>query len=195
MDPIRAVLERTLSYYEKKEYANAEKGADEILATYPEFNRALFLKAVILEETGRSGEAEKYYAKAGPLHQLWLRLALQLQDADPARALTYFKKVSEMDAESNLVWLSMGDLYEKLGRPDEAKKSYANISLQREIITKLVSPVGFLIIMTAGSIAMLQRGNIALASLVIASGVVCLFWLKRDGGRAWKMMKKKKKYA
>jgi Tfp pilus assembly protein PilF len=195
MDPIRKVLEETLSYYEKKDYANAEKGADEILAKYPEFNRALFLKAVILEETNRPADAEKYYAKAGQVSQLWLRLALQLQEADPARALTYFEKVSKMDAESNMVWFSMGELYEKLGRKDEARKSFANISLQREVITKLVSPVGFLIIMVAGSIAMLNRGNTALASLVIASAIVCLFWLKRDGGRAWTMMMKKKKYA
>lgn len=181
-------------FYEKKDYGNAEQGVDAMLATHPDFNRALFLKAVILEETGRAGEAEQYYRKAGPVSLLWLRLALQLQDSDPERALRYFEKVNNTDQQNNFVWLTMGNIHEKFGRLDEARKCYANISLMREVVTKLLSPVGFLIIMIAGSLAMLHRGNTALASLVIASGIVCLFWLKRDGGMALEMMRKKNKY-
>jgi hypothetical protein len=64
----------------------------------------------------------------------------------------------------------------------------------KEVVSKLLSPIGFLIIMVAGSIAMFKRDNTGLAWLVVASGVVCLFWLKRDGGRALQMMQKKRKY-
>lgn len=194
MESLRKTLEQSLQFYEKKEYDNAEKAVDEMLAAYPDFNRALFLKAVIFEETGRAGEAEEYYRKAGSSFLLWLRLAMQLEEKDPERALRYFEKVNKTDEQNNIVWLSMGTIYEKLGRPDEARKCFARISLKREIITKLLSPVGFLIIMVTGAIAMLRRGNTALASLVIASGIVCLFWLKRDGGRALQMMRKKNKY-
>jgi tetratricopeptide (TPR) repeat protein len=195
MESIKMLLESTLSSYEKKEYEKAEKGVDEMRAKHPDLNQALFLKAVILEETGRAKEAEEYYKKAGSSYTLWLRLALQLQEKDPARSLIYFKKTSEMDPENNMIWFELGAVQEKLGRANDAKKSYANISLKREIITKLLSPLGFLIIMVAGSIAMFQRGNFALGSLVVVSGIVCLLWLKRDGGKVLQMMKKKKKFA
>jgi len=36
---------------------------------------------------------------------LWYRLALQLQEADPERALKYFEKISVMDARNNMVWV------------------------------------------------------------------------------------------
>jgi len=194
MESLRKTLEKTLQFYEKKDYGNAEKGADEMLAANPDFPRALFLKAVIFDETGKTDKAEEYYRKAGSVSLLWLRLALQLQVSDPERALRYFKKVNEIDPENNLIWFSMGEIYEKLGRSDEARKSFNNISLMKEVVSKLLSPLGFLIIMIAGSIAMFNRGNTGLGSLVVASGVVCLLWLKRDGGRVIKMMLKKKKY-
>ena len=195
MESLRTTLEKTLQYYEKKDYKNAEKGADEMLAGNPDFPRALFLKAVILDETGRSDKAEDYYRKSGSASLLWLRLALQLQESDPERALRYFTKAKEIDAENNLISFSMGRIYERLGRPEEARKCFNNISLMKEIISKLLSPLGFLIIMIAGSIAMIKRGDLGLGSLVVISGIVCLAWLKRDGGRVIRMIQKKKKYA
>jgi tetratricopeptide (TPR) repeat protein len=194
VEPIRKALEQALSHYEKKQYADAERGADSLLEAYPDFNRALFLKAVILEETGRSGEADQFYRKAGPLFSLWFRLALQLQKIDPERALKYFEKVSSTDPEDNLIWYSMGNIYERLGKLDEAKKCFQRISLQREIVSRLLSPLGFFIIMVAGSVAMLKHGDKVLSSLVILSAIVCLFWLKRDGRRALEMMRKRNKY-
>jgi Tfp pilus assembly protein PilF len=192
MESLRKTLEKTLQFYEQKDYQSAEKGADEMLAAYPEFNRALFLKGVILEETGRSGKAEEYYKKTGGVSLMWLRLALQLQDGDPERALRYFKKVNDIDQENNLIWLSMGKIYEKTGRIDEAKKCYGRMNVVKEALSKLLSPLGFLIIMIAGSIAMFKRDNAALASLVVASGVVCLLWLKRDATRVLEMVRKKR---
>jgi Tfp pilus assembly protein PilF len=195
MESLRTTLEKTLHYYEKKDYKNAEIGVDEMLASNPDFPRALFLKAVILDETGRTEKADEYYRKAGSTSLLWLRLALQLQESDPERALRYFTKVKEIDSENNLVWFSMGEIYEKLGRPEEARKCLNNISMMKEIVSKLLTPFGFLVIMIAGSIAMINRGNLGLGSLVILSGIVCLVWLKRDGGRVIQMIQKKKKYA
>ncbi|HYA86271.1 MAG TPA: tetratricopeptide repeat protein [Nitrospirota bacterium] len=195
MESLRTKLEKTLQYYEKKDYVNAEKGVDEMLAGNPDFPRALFLKAVILDETGRTDEAEDYYRKSGSTSLLWLRLALQLQETDPERALRYFNKVKEVDPENNLIWFNMGKIYEKAGRSDEARKCYSNISMMKEVVSKLVSPLGFLIIMIAGSIAMFNRGDLGLGSLVVVSGIICLAWLKRDGGRVIQMLQKKKKYA
>jgi len=189
------MLEKTLQYYEKKDYDNAEKGADEMLTGNPEFPRALFIKAVILDETGRPDKAEEYYRKAGSTSLLWLRLALQLQETDPERALRYFNKVKELDPENNLIWFNMGKIYEKIGRSDDARKCFNNISMMKEILSKLVSPLGFLIIMIAGSIAMFNRRDFGLGSLVVISGLICLVWLKRDGGRVIQMIRKKKKYA
>jgi len=191
---IRKALDKALSHYGKKEYADAERGADVVLEAYPDFTRALFLKAVILEETGRSGQADEFYRKAGPLFPMWFRLALQLQKTDPERALKYFAKVSTMDPNDNMIWYGMGSIYERLGYHDEAKKCYQKMSLKREIVSRLLSPIGFFIIMAAGSVAMLKHGDKALASLVILSAIVCLYWLKRDGGRVLEMMKKRNKY-
>ncbi len=194
MESIRKVFDEALSHYEKKEYPQAERGADALIEAHPDFNRAIFLKAVILEETGRKEEAEKYYGKCDQLHSLWYRLALQLQEDDPERALKYFDKVSTVDAGNSMVWYGMGSLYERVGKFDEARKCFQKISLQRDVIARLLSPIGFLIIMIAGSIMMLKRGDNAFASLVILSAIICLFWLKRDGGQVLRMLIKRRKY-
>jgi tetratricopeptide (TPR) repeat protein len=194
MDSIRKLLEKILKYYEKKEYDGAEKAVDELLASHPDFHRAQFLKAVILEETGRSDEAEKHYAKAGNKFTLWLRLALQLHTVDPERALIYYERVSKMDPQNNLVWFNLGNLYEKMRRFDEARLCFRNLSPVKEIASRIFIPLGFMIFLVGGAILMIQRGEKALASLVIASAIFCLFWLKRDGGMAVQMLGKKNKY-
>jgi thioredoxin-like negative regulator of GroEL len=194
MISIRKALDKALSHYEKKEYDEAERVADALTEAYPEFSRAIFLKAVILEETGRKEEAEKYYARCDRLHSLWYRLALQLQESDPERALKYYDKVSTLDPQNNMIWYGMGGLYERLGKFEEARKCFQKISLQRDVIARVVSPIGFLIIMVTGSIMMLKRGDSLFASLVILSAIICLFWLKRDGGQVLQMMIKKRKY-
>ncbi len=194
MSSLSKAFDKALSHYEKKEYADAERGADAILEAYPDFRSAVFLKAVILDEMGKSSEADQYYLKAGPLFSLWIRLALQLQEADPARALRYFEKSRSLDSENNLIWYGMGSSYERLGRLDEAKKCFQKMSLRREVVSKLLPPLGFLIIMSTGSVAMFKHGDRTLASLVVLSAVVCLLWLKREGGRLVEMMKKQFRY-
>jgi Tfp pilus assembly protein PilF len=191
---LRKALDKALAHYEKKEYAEAEKGADIMVEAFPDFLRGQFLKAVILEETGRGKDAEQYYRKAGPLFPLFLRLALQLRDIDPARALIYFEKVSAMDASNNQIWLNMGIVYEKIGRTEDARKCYQKMAIQREVFSRILSPLGFFIIMIAGAIAMLKRNDMILGSLVVASAAVCFFWLKRDGGQVLDMIRKKSKH-
>ena len=122
MEAIGKILERTLSHYEKKEYGEAEKAVDELIASHPEFHRGQFLKAVILEETGRASEAEKHYDKAGNRFTLWYRLAMQLQSIDPQRSLLYFERVSSMDPQNNMIWFSLGTLYEQMGRMEDAPR-------------------------------------------------------------------------
>ncbi len=193
MESISKALQTILSHYEKKEYGPAEKAADELIAAYPDFNQGQFLKAVILEETGRASEAEKYYEKAGNRFTLWYRLAMQLQDIDPQRALIYYERVSKMDPQNNTLWFNLGTLYEKLGRPDEARRCFRNIAPAKEVVSKILIPLGFMIFLISGAIMMFQHGDKGLPIVVIASAIFCLFWLKRDGGRALQMMMKKKK--
>jgi tetratricopeptide (TPR) repeat protein len=194
MESIGKLLDKAIIHYEKKEYSDAQKAIDELLSSHPDFHRAQFLKAVILEETGRSDEAEKHYAKAGNKFTLWVRLALQLHDTDPERAIMYYERTSKMDPQNNLIWFNLGNLYEKMRRFDEARKCFSNLSPAREIASRIFIPLGFMIFLIAGAILMIQRGEKALASLVIASAVFCLIWLKRDGGKAVQMLGKKNKY-
>ncbi len=192
MRSVGTLLEKILMHYEKKEYESAEKLADELIAAHPDFHRGQFLKAVVLEETGRAAEAESYYVRAGNRLTLWSRLALQLHDTDPQRALRYYERVSRMDPQNNLIWFSMGTLYEKQGRTDEARACFRNLSPFREVLSGIVIPLGFLIIMLGGCAAMIKRGDTVIAAFLIASALMCLLWLKRDGGRAVRMLAKKK---
>jgi tetratricopeptide (TPR) repeat protein len=194
MESIGRLLEKAITHYEKKEYDGAEKAVDELLASHPDFHRAQFLKAVILEESGRADEAEKHYDKAGNKFTLWLRLALQLHDVDPERAITYYERVSKMDPQNNMIWFNLGNLYEKMHRFDEARLCFRNLSPVKEIASRIFIPLGFMIFLAGGAILMIQRGEKALASLVIASAVFCLVWLRRDGGKAVQMLAKKNKY-
>jgi len=194
MESIGKLLEKVIILYEKKEYDGAQKAVDELLASHPDFHRAQFLKAVILEETGRSDEAEKHYAKAGNKFTLWIRLALQLHDVDPERAIMYYERVSKMDPQNNLVWFNLGNLYEKMHRIEEARLCFRNLSPVKEIASRIFIPLGFMIFLVGGAILMIQHGEKVLSSLVIASAVFCLVWLKRDSGKAMQMLGKKIKY-
>ena len=48
----------------------------------------------------------------------------------------------------------------------------------------------FMIFLLSGGAMMIQRGERGLAAVVIASAVFCAFWLKRDAGKAIKMIVK-----
>ncbi len=194
MESIGKMLEATLTHYEKKEYKEAEKLVDELLAGNPNFHRGWFLKGIILEETGRPEEAVQYMQKAGNVFTLTFRLALQLQDVDPHRALKYYDKLSDMDPHNNMVWFNKGLIHEKLGNRTEAQASFRKLDLTREMISRMVVPLLFMIFLFGGGITMMARGDRALASLVLASAVFCIFWLKRDIGKALQMLSKKKKY-
>jgi len=194
MQSITRQLEIIIAHYEKKEYDAAEKAADELIAAHPDFHRGQFMKAVILEETGRAGDAEKHYEKAGNRFTLWSRLAMQLQESDPQRALTYFERVTKMDPQNNLLWFNLGNLYEKMGRNDDARRCFRNLFPLKEVMSRIFIPLGFLIFLASGGVLMIQRGEKALAIVVIASAIFCLFWLKRDAGKAVQMIMKKNKY-
>ena len=194
MQSITKQLEKIIAHYEKKEYGASEKAADELLASHPDFHRGQFMKAVILEETGRVREAEKHYEKAGNRFTLWSRLAMQLQESDPQRAIIYYERVTKMDPQNNLLWFNLGNLYETMGRRDDARRCFRNLAPVREIMSRILIPLGFLIFLVSGGVMMIQRGEKALSIVVIASAVFCLFWLKRDAGKAVQMIVKKNKY-
>ena len=194
MEDVGKQLETILKDYEQKDYASAEKQLDDLLVSHPNFHRAWFLKGVVMEETGRKDEAGKYYDKAGNCFTLWFRLALQLQETDPQRAMLYFDRVSEMDQKNNMIWFYKGMLSERMGNIAEAKRCFGNLSPLREILSRIVIPSGFMVFLIIGAVMMIQRGEMALSLVVIASAVFCLFWLKRDAGQAVQMVLKKKQY-
>jgi tetratricopeptide (TPR) repeat protein len=193
MQSITKQLEKIIAHYEKKEYEAAEKAADELLASHPDFHRGQFMKAVILEETGRASAAEQYYAKAGNRYTLWSRLATQLHNIDPARALTYYERVTKADPQNNALWFGLGDLYEKMGRPGDARTCYRNLSAVKEVLSRILIPLGFMIFLFSGAIAMYQRGEKGLVVVVVAAAIFCVFWLKRDAGKAVQVAIKKYK--
>ena len=194
MESIGKLLESVLAHYEKKEYAAAEKQVDELLAANPNFHRGWFLKGIILEETGRGDKAAEYMQKAGNVFTLMFRLAMQLQDADPQRALTYYDKLAEMDPQNNLVWFNRGLIYEKMGNRTEAATSFRHLFPVRELISRVLVPTLFMVFLFVGGIVMITKGDKTLAILVLTSAVFCLFWLKRDIGKALEMLSKKRQY-
>jgi tetratricopeptide (TPR) repeat protein len=194
MEAVGNQLEIILKHYEQKDYVGAEKLLDDLLVSQPNFHRAWFLKGVVLEETGRKDEAEKFYEKAGNCFTLWFRLAMQLQEVDPQRAIFYFDRVSEMDNKNNMIWFHKGMLSEKLGNLDEARRCFRQLSPLREILSRIIIPSGFMVFLIIGAVMMIKRNEIALSLVVIASAVFCMFWLKRDAGQAVQMLAKKNQY-
>jgi tetratricopeptide (TPR) repeat protein len=193
MESISRLLNQILGHYEKKEYSAAEHAADTLLASHPDFHRGQFMKAVILEETGRAADAERHYEKAGNRYTLWGRLAMQLQDVDPDRAIIYYERVTRADPQNNMLWFNLGALYEKKGRPNDARECYRNLSPLKEVLSKIFIPLGFMIFLISGGAMMIKRGEQGLAAVVIASAVFCAFWLKRDAGKAVNMIIRKYK--
>ncbi|MGE5893168.1 MAG: tetratricopeptide repeat protein [bacterium] len=187
-------MQKALGHFERKEYDQARKLVNELLDEHPDMQQAWFIKGVILQETGRSEQAGECYSKAGNLSNLWFRLALQVKDKDPERAVTYFDRILRVDEKNNLALLNKGLLLEKLHRLDEARACFRKMTFGREIVSRIFIPLGFMILLLSGAVAMIQRGEKALSLLVIASAVFCLFWLKRDAGPVIKMIVKKNKY-
>ncbi len=193
MESISKLLNQILGHYEKKEYDAAENAVNLLLVSHPDFHRGQFMKAVILEETGRAVNAERHYEKAGNRYTLWGRLAMQLQDIDPDRAIMYYERVTKSDPQNNLLWFNLGALYEKKGRPEDARECYRNLSPVKEVLSKIFIPLGFMIFLISGGAMMIKRGERGLAAVVIASAIFCVFWLKRDAGKAIQMIVKKSK--
>jgi tetratricopeptide (TPR) repeat protein len=195
MESVGRMLEETLAHYEKREYGEALILVDKLLAANPNFHRGWFLKGIILEETGKKDEAEQCYQKAGNLFTLMFRLAMQLQNVDAERALIYYERVSLMDPQNNLVWYNKGLLHEKRNELDKARECFRNLEPVREIMSRIAIPLGFMIFLISGGIMMVRRDDKTFASIVFVSAVFCLFWLKRDGGKAIRMLMKKSKYS
>ncbi len=193
MESISKLLNQIIGHYEKKEYDAAEKAVDLLIASHPEFHRGQFMKAVILEETGRTPEAENHYQKSGNRYTLWSRLAMQLQDIDPDRSVMYYERVTKADPQNNQLWFNLGNLYEKKGRLNEAQACYRNLAPVKEVLSKIFIPLGFMIFLISGGAMMIKRGERGLAAVVIASAVFCAFWLKRDAGKTVQMIMKKSK--
>ena len=193
MESISKLLNQIIEHYNNKDYDAAESAVDMLIAAHPDFHRGQFMKAVILEETGRANDAEQHYEKAGNRYTLWSRLAMQLQDIDPDRAIMYYERVTRLDPENNLLWFNLGELYEKKGRHEDARECYRNLSPVKEVLSKIFIPLGFMIFLISGGAMMIQRGERGLAAVVIASAVFCAFWLKRDAGKAIQMIMKKSK--
>ncbi|HXX56668.1 MAG TPA: tetratricopeptide repeat protein [Thermodesulfovibrionales bacterium] len=191
MEEIRKLWEGALSHYEKKEYDRAENLVDKLLSANPDFHRGWFLKGVILEETGRSADARACYDKGGNLFNMWFRLALQVQESDPGRAIAYYGRALTLDQKSNIAWLNQGLLYERLGKREEAASCFSHITPGREVFSRIVAPSVFMLFLIVGGIIMIGKGEKTLSILVFLSAVVCFFLLKRDAATAVTMLVKK----
>lgn len=185
-------FEEALHLYEKKQYDSAEKKIDSLLQVKPDFAHAWFLKGVVLDETGRSAAAEPCFERSGNRFTMYLRLALQLSERNDERALAYFDKVAGHDPRNNLVWFSKGTLYERTGRQDLARSCFRNLSPAREIVSRIVIPLGFMLFLVIAAVMMVLHGEKTIVWFVVLSAVICLFWLRRDAGPAWEMLKKKR---
>jgi len=194
MEQVGKMLDKILMHYEKREYDAAEKLLDKLLEGNPDYHKGCFLKAILLEETGRAEEAKKFFDRSGNVFTMMFRLALQLEDTDPSRALTYYDRLTQMDPRNNMLWFNRGLICEKRGDQRGARESFNNLQPSREIVSRILIPLGFMIFLLGGGVMMILRGNAALASLVIVSAVFCLFWLRRDAGKALQMRSKKKQY-
>jgi tetratricopeptide (TPR) repeat protein len=191
MESVSRLLNQIIAHYEKKEYQEAEKLVDTLLLSHPEFHRGQFLKAVILEETGRADAAQRHYEKSGNRFTLWARLAAQLHEVDPDRAIEYYERVTKADPQNNTLWFNLGELYEKKGRGDDARNCFKNLSPVKEVLSRILIPLGFMIFLLSGAIAMIQRGETGLAIVVVAGAVFCVYWLKRDARKTVQMVMKK----
>lgn len=191
MKSIGTLLEATLEHFEKREYGDAKELVDALLAANPDFHRGWFLKGVILEETGRQDDAQACFDKAGNVYHMWFRLALQIQEKDPEKALRYYDRVLQGDDQNNMTLLNKGLIYEKMGKADEARSCFRRMAPSREIFSNVLIPLGFMIFLVSAGIVMVQRGEKGLSVLVLLSAVFCLFWLKRDAGTALRMFLKK----
>jgi len=116
---------------------------------------------------------------------------MQLQDIDPDRAIMYYERTTRMDPQNSLLWFNLGALYEKKGRLGDARECYRNLSPVKEVLSRIFIPLGFMIFLISGGTMMFTRGEYGLAAVVIASAVFCVFWLKRDAGKAIQMVVKK----
>jgi tetratricopeptide (TPR) repeat protein len=119
---------------------------------------------------------------------------MQLQDVDPQRALQYYDRVLQADPKFSMALLNKGLIYEKMGLGAEAKQCFRNLSPWGELVSRIIVPLGFMVLLIAGGIMMIKRGERTLPILILASAVSCFFWLRRDGGTAITMLLKKKKY-
>ena len=117
---------------------------------------------------------------------------MQLQEVDPQRAMVYFDRVNQIDKKNNMIWFYKGMLFERLGNLDEARTCFRNLTPLREILSRVIIPLGFMVFLIVGFVMMIKRGEKALSLTVIASAVFCMFWLKRDAGQALQMLAKKR---
>lgn len=194
MKALGELLEKSLDFYQQKKYRKAEECVDSMLARNPNFHRALFLKGVILEETGRVAAAQEYLGKAGSLYTLYFRLAMQLDEGDPERALGYYDRVLGLNPWDNNILFHKGLLCERLGKRDEAKECFLRINAVKELFSRVAVPTGFMLFLLVGGIMMILKGEKVLGMLTVGMSVFCVFWLKRDAGTALQMFAKKKEY-
>ncbi|MCX8070469.1 MAG: hypothetical protein N2738_08200 [Thermodesulfovibrionales bacterium] len=191
MHELAELLNKSLQEYEQKRYKEAEMWIDKLLIKDNQFEKALFLKAVICSETGRHDEASLYFSKTSNLSFLWLRLGLQIEQTDIDRALVCYDKVLSSNPSDNQALYLKGLLLEKKGFIDEASKCFRALNLMRDIVTKVFIPLGFFVLLALGSFMLISRGEHGLSFIVLISAMFCLFWLKRDGFETVKMFNSK----
>ncbi|HIJ60559.1 MAG TPA: hypothetical protein HPP56_08105 [Nitrospirae bacterium] len=191
MRDINEYFVKALQSYKQKDYEEVEFIIEKILNMDNQFEKAIFLKGVILYEKGKIKEADKLFQTFTNLSVWWLRLGLELEKTDEERAINCYNKALSINPTDNYTLLKKGLLMEKKGNYSESTKCFKAINPMRELLSRVIIPFGFMCLLSVGAFMLISKGENGLSFVVIISAIFCLSWLKRDAGNVLKMIYKK----
>jgi len=130
-DPVAAQLDAARAHYRAKEFAAAEKLAEEVLRTAPDHLDALMLKADALRRSGRHDAAMAAYRKAlvvePRLARAWLDLGVcHYLKGDFFWARVYYRFANSVEPDNADVWNEFGVVEIALGNYKHAEQSLEN---------------------------------------------------------------------
>lgn len=139
-------LEAFIEKLKAKQYPEASEILDELIAENPTSSSLHFYQALIHYETGQPEEGGKMLENVKDPTAQWFRmgvLAVQ-RKFQSDRCIFYFDEVLKRNGKIAAAWFNKGLVLEKIGRLEEARSCYQNISLPREILIRGLLPLGVL---------------------------------------------------
>lgn len=187
------LLEDSLSCFLDKKYEKALELVDNAIKAEPDFEKALFYKGVMFEETGKHDEAQAYYEKVEDLSDMWFNLGLKVEreklGAD--EAIKYYKRATEINPAKSIAWYNMGLLYKKDKNKDIANTCFRNIRLAKEALLQVILPLGIGLILLMGAIAITQiplsrdHFGAKIAVIICTLAGLIISWMAYKNGSLW----------